>query len=214
MRRVAVCLFAHCARAHGCLSGRSRCVVASSVMNNHVSVAEELLRHGAQFDAQDLSGLTAWHEAASGGHIQCLHLFERLGHSIQDAVPNVVGRHPIHMAAMEGHATWLALALDSCHNALLEVCDKDGCTPLYFAASRGKLACVNVLVTRGANANAASSKRSVLHCAAIWGHLECVQVLVRAGASVDSVDSAGHSVEEAAREVSQTEVADWLRGNR
>lgn len=182
-------------------------------MNNHVGVARLLLEHGAEFEATDVSGLTAWHEVAEGGHMECLELFLALGHLPHTAVGNLVGRKPLHFAVMEGHLAWVTRALDACDNAGIDDTDNEGCTPAYFAASRGHVACLRELLRRGADVTKPSSRRTPLHSAAVWGHEDCVSVLLAAGADPTALDASGLSPATAARAVNQIATAALIEGH-
>ena len=187
--------------------------VCSASMNNHVGVARLLLEHGAEFEATDVSGLTAWHEVAEGGHMECLELFLALGYLPHTSVGNLVGRKPLHFAVMEGHLVWVTRALDACDNAGIDDTDNEGCTPAYFAASRGHVACLRELLRRGADVTKPSSRRTPLHSAAVWGHEDCVSVLLAAGADPAALDASGLSPAAAARAVNQIATAALIEGH-
>ncbi|MEO0014956.1 MAG: hypothetical protein RLZZ535_3345, partial [Cyanobacteriota bacterium] len=64
-------------------------------------------------------------------------------------------------------------------------------TPLHFAAHRGHLDIVRLLIKSGADVNASednSSNSKPIHWAATGGHLEVVQLLVESGAIVQVID--------------------------
>ena len=87
-----------------------------------------LLEAGGDPLAPDASGLTAWHEAAGGGHCDVLDLFAAEGILLPQELPNAVGRHPLHMAAIFGHRPWVAQALTLYKGTLnVDVVDKEGC---------------------------------------------------------------------------------------
>ena len=69
--------------------------------------------------------------------------------------------------------------------------DDDGWTPLFVAASRGNLACVEALIALGADLELPMRRPSLtpLHVASHKGHAACVRALLRAGADVDSEDT-------------------------
>ena len=65
-------------------------------------------------------------------------------------------------------------------------------TPLHFAAHRGYLDIVKLLLDAGANVNAKEgnySKSTTLHWAAKEGHLQVVRLLVESGAKIDVKDN-------------------------
>jgi ankyrin repeat protein len=69
-----------------------------------------------------------------------------------------------------------------------------------IAAQRGRLMCLEFLVSRGANVRAETSGNqaspsangaTALFFASQQGHIECVEVLVDAGSAVDHADAEG-----------------------
>jgi len=68
-----------------------------------------------------------------------------------------------------------------------------------IAAQRGRLMCLEFLVSRGANVHAETAGNEVqsangataLFFASQQGHIECVEVLVDAGSAVDHADAEG-----------------------
>lgn len=70
--------------------------------------------------------------------------------------------------------------------------DKEGETPLFFAAKIGSKDLVDLLVVKGAEVNIKSIKGwTPLHYAAVDGRLEVVELLVSKGSRVNAQDNAG-----------------------
>ena len=65
------------------------------------------------------------------------------------------------------------------------VADNDRCTPLMYAAQKGRLECVKLLVNGGADVNLVARDRTPLGEAAGRGHHECVEFLIQSGAGVN-----------------------------
>ena len=90
----------------------------------------------------------------------------------------------------DGRAACLALLRDA--GANLDAADRDGMTPLHYAASGGDAKIVSLLVEFGVNVNAeAEFSGTPLHLAAkstspIGNAAACVEVLLAAGASVNA----------------------------
>jgi len=102
-------------------------------------------------------------------------------------------RTALHFAANQGQAECVGILLDACSTAV-DARDEDGATPLIMAVlgkSDGALACVDMLLARGADVNARREREmdSALHIAARHGFVEAVERLVAAGA-----DQAVHSI--------------------
>ncbi|KAG8457370.1 hypothetical protein KFE25_005051 [Diacronema lutheri] len=87
-----------------------------------------------------------------------------------------------------------------------------GYTPLHYAARAGQLACVELLLARGANANAltASGGATPLHRAAHQGHAAVVDALLGARADPSIVDSDGSTALHKAAEEGRAEAFDAL----
>ncbi|XP_069670556.1 uncharacterized protein [Periplaneta americana] len=77
----------------------------------------------------------------------------------------------------------------------LEIRDSDHRTPLFWAAVKGRLETVKMLVGRGANVNADDAwKQTPLYYAISGCHVEVVQFLIQSGANVKACDKDGDSV--------------------
>jgi len=79
--------------------------------------------------------------------------------------------------------------------APVNAAEGDGMTALHWAASKGKLALVKLLIDAGANVHATTrlGNYTPLLLAAEHGHAGAIQALLAAGAKVDAVDSTGTS---------------------
>lgn len=184
-----------------------------AVMNGHVGVIETLLAKGARFDVSDKSGTTLWHEAAARGHAALVGVFNSLSHTLASIEHlgvddtsgrrgplDIVGRHPVHAAALNGHVDFLRMMLES-DPSLVDVTDSEGCTPLYYAAGRGHTEALKLLISAGADVRKRSLRRTPLHAAAIWDQAACVALLLDAGADTAVVDADGRTPREAALSV-------------
>ncbi|QQR49178.1 ankyrin repeat domain-containing protein [bacterium] len=84
----------------------------------------------------------------------------------------------LHATAAQGLAPALTLFIKTNPNDI-NIKDSDGFTPLHFAAARGHLACVTVLLNAHANVNTQSDTgETPLHFAARYNRLECVTLLL------------------------------------
>jgi ankyrin repeat protein len=88
---------------------------------------------------------------------------------------------------------------------------RDRGSELRFAAARGDLGQVQMLLARGVPVNAKDSwSGTALHEAAEFGHEEIVQVLVRCGARLDSLDGLGRTPVMAAIEQDRRAIVEYL----
>lgn len=90
--------------------------------------------------------------------------------------------------------------------------DKDGRTPLHFAAYEGRTEIVKVLIAAGANVNLANEgEHTPLLLAVYKGHTEIVKLLIAAGANVNLANVDGDTpLIAASREGHQTETVRLL----
>ncbi|WOL12810.1 E3 ubiquitin-protein like [Canna indica] len=148
---------------------------------------------------EHLSGRTALHFAAAGGHIRCIRLLaaDLLPDSSKDEEKENTSQYydpfaltgfinkaanggitPLHLAALNGHSDCVHLLLDlhadaaamTLSYASSTMAIGAGSTPLHYAACGGNLKCCQVFLARGAS-------RSIVNCngwlpvdvARIWG---------------------------------------------
>eukprot|EP00388_Colpodella_angusta_P044166 GDKK01061940.1.p1 GENE.GDKK01061940.1~~GDKK01061940.1.p1 ORF type:complete len:182 (+),score=7.91 GDKK01061940.1:236-781(+) len=90
----------------------------------------------------------------------------------------------LHAASANGDAMSMNLLIEA--GADIEARDEHGCTPLFYAARKGRYDAVEVLLSRKANVNAVDSRgKTPLHAAAGGTHNRSVVLLVAAGARAD-----------------------------
>ncbi|KAF3291529.1 hypothetical protein TWF970_000743 [Orbilia oligospora] len=79
-----------------------------------------------------------------------------------------------------------------CSTSSIDVPDASGRTPIWWAASRGDIEQVKILIHHGADLDTQDKRgHAALHRAAENGHLECVQALLAAGANHNVRDLTG-----------------------
>jgi ankyrin repeat protein len=91
--------------------------------------------------------------------------------------------------------------------------NKQGWTPLHFAAVRGKTACARVLIENGAHVDPLTgTEKTPLHFAADRNFLELARLLVENGADLRARDDEGWSPLHYAAEKDRVELAAYLLG--
>jgi ankyrin repeat protein/tRNA A-37 threonylcarbamoyl transferase component Bud32 len=143
---------------------------------------ELLLDHGAAINHVDDESATALLLAAKSGHVGVIELLLSRG-----AYTNLClkgGRNVLHAAVQDGHTDALRCLLDA--GVPVDLADDDGTTPLMLStknSTHGNLACVRLLLERGAKINATTELGMTgLHQAAFGGHEGMIQLLIDYGA--------------------------------
>jgi len=90
--------------------------------------------------------------------------------------------------------------------------DRDGWTPLHWAAFWGRNRVANALIAKGADVNMTGRNNgwTPLHCAGRKGYMRMVVILVAAGANVHMRDKAGETPAEQAAWFGHKAVAEYL----
>ncbi|VGO19705.1 ankyrin repeat domain-containing protein [Pontiella sulfatireligans] len=128
---------------------------------------------------------------------------------IESADPIVVKNKTILHAIAKGDP-------DDVFNHLLLGADvnepnKQGWTPLHFATVRGKTACAEVLIAKGATLDPRTgTKKTPLHFAGERGFFEITELLVESGADLTAQDDEGWSPLHYAAEKDKVDVAAYL----
>jgi E3 ubiquitin-protein ligase XBAT32/33 len=115
-----------------------------------------------------LSGQTALHLAAAGGHATCVRLLLAGAGAGRNKLVNRAasgGVTALHLAALHGHADCVHLLVDEradiaaptlpCTAAPMAAIGA-GSAPLHYAAAGGEVRCCQILVARGADRAAAN----------------------------------------------------------
>ncbi|KAF7257394.1 hypothetical protein EG68_05665 [Paragonimus skrjabini miyazakii] len=139
----------------------------------------------------DVFGRTALHRAAANGHVECVKLLLSRGADI--TIRDFRQRHALHMAAAGGklktvryllrYLTKLRIkygyASDSvdARNILCPL-DQYGFSPLHFAAYRGHVDCIQILLIHTPSERLRGNIYTPLHCAAQNGHQQCLKLLL------------------------------------
>ena len=175
----------------------------------HSEIVKLLLEASADKDAADFLGTTALHKAAYYGHSEIVKLLLEAG--VNTDAANFCGETALHEAAKKGDSQIVQLLLEAGADAhivndayryLREDGDydvsfedendhcHDGRTALHFAAEKGHLEVVKLLLEAGAHKDAADrSGLTALHVAVDVADSEMVELLLQAGAHKDVKDS-------------------------
>jgi ankyrin repeat protein len=173
----------------------------------HERVVEILLERGSIDEEQAAVALFA---AVEEGQ-------ERVVRSLLDwgAVTSVktgYGTNGLHLAATRGDDRILELLLDS---GLRSAANRDGMTPLHFAASRGHEACARALLQREPQSiDETADGKTALHLAAEKGHEGVVRLLLAKGIDHSALDRDGWSAADTARREGHEDLAKLLFGYR
>lgn len=152
-----------------------------AALNNRVGEATFLLSNGAAINAKDKTGQTALHWAAVRGSLPVIETLLR-NNADYDLRDNR-GYTICHVAAQYGQAAVLYyLALK--WNVDIDTADLDGRTPLHWAAYKGYVDCVRLLLVLDSRYSLPDKEGCTpLHWAAIKGNPEACTVLLQGGAT-------------------------------
>lgn len=173
--------------------------------NRQEDCALELLDWGADPALADpASGDTPLHYAASFGMEQLARRLmlanaplDALAHwrSFDDELGNYEGCTPLHMAALGNQLdlVWLLIKAGAARDAAVA----DQRTPLFYAAARGHVGALEVLLAAGADPNAREASKvsdittdlTPLHYAVLNGHSAAVAMLLCYGADANLVEA-------------------------
>jgi ankyrin repeat protein len=148
----------------------------------HVEVMALLVQHGLSITTVDTRGTTLLMTAASEGHIPAAEWLLQHGVAV-----NAVGPYcttALHSANLHSRDDVAMVELLLAYGANVHKRDTDDRTVLSFAALKGNLECVRVLIGAGADVNSAESGMTSLHVAVAVQHSAVAQLLLEHGAVV------------------------------
>ncbi|XP_058772095.1 protein S-acyltransferase 24-like [Vicia villosa] len=150
-----------------------------AALNNQSVVAQYIIDHGGDINARDHFGQTALHWSAVHGCIEVAELLLQKGAQLN--LPDTCGFQITHVATQYGQTHFL-YHIVSKWNAQTDVPDNDGRTPLHWAAFKGFIDCVHLLLFLDAHRQRQDKEgRTPLHLAASNGKCESCVALVKHG---------------------------------
>ncbi|XP_047675405.1 uveal autoantigen with coiled-coil domains and ankyrin repeats isoform X1 [Tachysurus fulvidraco] len=170
----------------------------------------------------DVEGRSAFHLAASRGHLDCLSVI--LLHGVDVTANDATGKNALHLAARNGHSLCVQKLLQhncpagnvdlqgktALHDAVMAGCsssvkllcdsgasvnasDFDGRTPLVLATQMCHPRICQLLLDRGADIRVRDKQnKTALILGCEFACKDAVEVLLKSGADVTAVDSSGH----------------------
>lgn len=161
-------------------------VLMLAAQAGHTAVAQELIRRGADLQAQNAGGKTALMLAAWRGHVEVLKTLLASGARLN--TQDKSGATALFFA-FSGHQIEAAQALLASKEIDVNVRRADGSTALMYAVALGNADIVRSLLNKGADANTSNKNGfTVLMFAASKGNLELVKALLDKRAKVDAQD--------------------------
>lgn len=119
--------------------------------HGRTGVTMTLIERGARVNATNDEGRTALWFASCGGHVEVVRLLFK--HGANPCVRKEGGSTALMAAAWTGHTEVAAYLLKKTKDpqSLLMERNRDGCSPLWFAAAHGKLSMIKLLLRKGAD---------------------------------------------------------------
>lgn len=150
-----------------------------AIVHHQFACVQELLHHHARIDPTGESDHVPLNLACQHGSLPIAELLLQKKAKI---LPDAEGLYPQHLVARSGQTPQLLLMLDY-YGADLDQKDKlYQWTPLFHAASEGRVQCLNTLLQRGVDVSILDEKGlSAMYYATWEGHLECMKLLGSVG---------------------------------
>uniref|UniRef100_A0A8C9P050 Retinoic acid induced 14 n=1 Tax=Spermophilus dauricus TaxID=99837 RepID=A0A8C9P050_SPEDA len=170
-------------------------------------VASLLGKKGASATKHDSEGKTAFHLAATKGHVECLRVM--VAHGVDVTAQDTTGHSALHLAAKNGHHECVKKLLQS--KCPAEGIDSSGKTALHYAAAQGCLPAVQVLREHKSPVNLKDLDGNIpLLLAVQSGHSEVCRFLLDHGADVNSRDKNGRTALMLACEIGSSTIVEAL----
>ena len=154
---------------------------------------EAALAYGADVNARDNGGLTPLDLAISKLEEPAAQLLTNHGAIIGSNPRNEKGQTALHLASQRGRLDFMELLLNPVNrDAIVDIPDNDGFTPLHLAISKVEREAADLLLKHRANIDLRNNKgQTALHLALQNDGLDILQFLLTNGADVNVPDSDG-----------------------
>ncbi|XP_068597838.1 uveal autoantigen with coiled-coil domains and ankyrin repeats protein [Brachionichthys hirsutus] len=204
-------------------------------------VAAVLSKKGIIPTKLDVEGRSAFHLAATRGHLDCLNLI--LGHNVDITATDASGKNALHLSSRNGHSLCVQKLLQhncpvgnvdlqgrtALHDAVMAGCpssvkllcdsgasvnisDFDSKTPLVLATQMCHPRICQLLLERGADITTRDKQnKTALILGCEYGCKDAVEVLLKSGADVKAVDGLGHDAFHYARLSKSPELLSMVR---
>ncbi|XP_060002929.1 ankycorbin isoform X4 [Lagenorhynchus albirostris] len=170
-------------------------------------VASLLGKKGASATKHDSEGKTAFHLAATKGHVECLRVM--VTHGVDVTAQDTAGHSALHLAAKNSHHECVKKLLQS--KCPAESIDSSGKTALHYAAAQGCLQAVQVLCEHKSPINLKDLDGNIPLLLAVQnGHSEVCRFLLDHGADVNSRDKNGRTALMLACEIGSSNIVEAL----
>ncbi|KAF9437238.1 Ankyrin repeat domain-containing protein 17 [Entomortierella beljakovae] len=147
-------------------------------------------------EIEPASGYTPLMMAARHGHVEIVEALIRLGHD-RDEISRDPNRNNILMITAEhGHQAIFEVYATKFPRSV-EMCNKQGWSPLIAAARYGAVIMVEILLQLGADMNHRDEEgNTALHHAASYGHLQTISLLIERGSSATIKNNGGWTAQD------------------
>ncbi|GMT49843.1 MAG: hypothetical protein IEMM0008_1382 [bacterium] len=165
-----------------------------AVTNGNEKQVAELIKKGADVNADIIDGYTPLHYAALTGNLKIVHLLVAKGAKIKTTAKD--GTTPLHFAAYAGHIKIVQFLIEKKAdlNAKLSVTQLNQFTPLHVAVWRNNFLITQLLVNKGASLKDKTEKGfTPLHIAVEHNQLKIIEFLIKKGASLLDRDKKGQT---------------------
>ncbi len=182
-----------------------------AVTNGNEKQVSELIKKGADVNADLKDGYTPLHFAALTGNMKIVHLLVSKGAKVKAIAKD--GTTALHFAAYAGHIKVAQFLIEKKAdlNAKLAVTQLNKFTPLHVAVWRNNLPIAQLLVSKGASLKDKTDKGfTPLHIAVENNQLKIIEFLIKKGASVLDKDKKGQTPLHLAAEKGSIQTAEML----
>ncbi|XP_017529695.3 ankycorbin isoform X3 [Manis javanica] len=179
-----------------------------AVENGDVEKVASLLgKKGASATKHDSEGKTAFHLAATKGHVECLRVM--VTHGVDVTAQDTAGHSALHLAAKNSHHECIRKLLQS--KCPAESIDSSGKTALHYAAAQGCLPAVQVLCEHKSPINLKDLDGNIPLLLAVHnGHSEVCRFLLDHRADVNSRNKNGRTALMLACEIGSSNIVEAL----